>query len=253
MGDTTGISWTDKTFNPRIGCARVSLGCVNCYADDQSSRFGNFGESSPLWRRHGPRHVTSGAYWRKPLAWDRQAAAQGRQHKVFCASLADVFEDHPDLDEPRARLWALIEQTPHLTWQLLTKRQQNVAAMVLWGEHWPPNVWPGTSVEGQRWADERIPVLAGVPAAVRFLSVEPLTEPVRLDLSAIGWVILGGMSGPKYRQHQLRPEWARSVCDQCAAAGVAFFFKQWGGLRPKDGGKVPDGRERCDFPRRVAP
>jgi protein gp37 len=138
---------------------------------------------------------------------------------------------------------------PHLSWQLLTKRPEHVAGLVPWGDgSWPPNVWLGTSAESQRWADERIPVLRGIPARVRFLSAEPLTEAVTLDLDGISWVIVGGMSGPRWRRHVLRPEWARSVRDQCLSAGAAFFLKQWGGLHPKDGGKELDGRQWCEFP-----
>jgi protein gp37 len=245
MGEATGIEWTDHTFNPWIGCSRVSPACAGCYAADQSARFGNFGEESSLWRRNGLRHLT--ATWGSPVRWNRDAERDGHKARVFCASMADVFEDHPQVAEPRARLWDLISATPWLDWQLLTKRPENVTSMVPWPS-WPPNVWLGASAESQRWADSRIPVLTGIPAAVRFLSVEPLCEPVALDLSGIHWVILGGMSGPKYRRHQLQAEWARSVRDQCAAAGVAFFFKQWGGLHPKDGGKTLDGREWCEFP-----
>jgi protein gp37 len=212
MGEITGIGWTDHSFNPWIGCARESVGCANCYADDQSARYGNFGEASSLWRRHGPRHITSDAYWRKPLAWDRQAAREGRQHRVFCASMADVFEGRADLDEPRARLWALIEATPHLDWQLLTKRPGNVAAMAPWGDRWPPNVWLGTSVENQRWADARIPVLRAVPAAVRFLSCE------------------------------------ESIMAQCRAAGVPVFVKQDSGHRSGKQGRIPDELWIREFP-----
>jgi protein gp37 len=246
MGAETDIGWTDHTFNPWIGCSRVSPACAACYAAAWARQRRGTERGTALWKRNGPRQVTTPAYWRQPLKWDAEAAAGLTGPKVFAASLADVFEDHPDLDEPRSWLFDLIGQTPHLAWQLLTKRIENVPAMVPW-QTWPANVWLGTSVEGQRYT-ERAEVLASIPARVRFLSVEPLTEPVRLPLGGIHWVILGGMSGPRYKRHVLEPGWARSVRDQATAAGAAFFFKQWGGLHAKDGGKELDGREWCDFP-----
>jgi protein gp37 len=245
MGETTGIDWTDHTFNPWIGCSRVSPGCVNCYADDMSQRFG-MGKGQSLWRRHGKRQVTSAGNWRNPQKWDTAAFLAGRQARVFCASMADVFEDRRDLDEPRARLWRLIEGMPHLDWQLLTKRIDRVAELVPWGNSWPPNVWLGTSIENQTWADRRLPVLRTIPAAVRFVSAEPLLGPVRLDLDGIGWVICGGESGHNARP--MDPAWARQIRDDCLAAGVPFFFKQWGGITSKANGKVLDGREWCEFP-----
>ena len=247
MGSVTGIGWTDHTFNPWIGCSRVSPACAGCYAADSRTHAIISAREGNLWRRNGPRHITTST-WSDPPRWNREAQTAGVAAKVFAASLADVFEGRADLDEPRERLWALIGATPWLRWQLLTKRPENVAEMVPWGDDWPANVWLGTSAEGQRWADERIPVLETIPAKVLFLSVEPLIELVQLDLTAIDWVILGGMSGRNYKRHELQPEWARSIRDQCAAADTAFFFKQWGGLHSKDGGKVLDGREWCDFP-----
>lgn len=175
MGDTTGISWTDKTFNPWWGCSRVSPACVRCYADAQAKRYGH-----DVWRRKGPRRMLSDANWAKPVRWNREAEAAGVPFKVFCASMADVFESHPQVIEPRQRLWGLIETTPWLIWQILTKRIENVAEMAPWGDDWPANVWLGTSVENQRYADERIPVLLDVSAKVRFLSCEPLIGAVDL-------------------------------------------------------------------------
>jgi protein gp37 len=202
-------------------------------------------------------------YWRGPVKWNRDAQAAGVRARVFCASMADVFEDHPDVGVHRDRLWPLIETTPWLDWQLLTKRPENVAAMVPWSGTWPTNVWIGTSVETQRFADQRIPVLLALTgAAVRFLSCEPLLGP--LDLAgylprpadapwfplecrhgydhcpicdrtlapqdAIAWVISGGESGPKARPSH--PDWFRGLRDQCVAAGVPHLFKQWGEWSP---------------------
>jgi len=162
MSDTTRISWTDMTHNPWWGCARVSPACRFCYADSTAQRWG-----FQVWRRHGERRMLSEANWAKPLRWNRDAERAGVPAKVFCASMADVFEDHPDVAEPRKRLWGLIEVTPWLRWQLLTKRPENVAGMVPWGSRWPSWVWLGTSVENQRYADERIPILLRLRATAR--------------------------------------------------------------------------------------
>lgn len=256
MSDTTAIEWTDHTFNPWWGCSRVSPACRFCYADDQAKRYGH-----QVWRRHGPRRMLSDANWARPLKWNRDAERAGVPAKVFCASMADVFEDHPDVTEPRERLWGVIEATPWLCWQLLTKRPENITRMAPWGDSWPANVWMGTSVENQRYADERLPLLLAVPAKVRFLSCEPLLGPVDLKLTeevdgctcgvgpsgyygmhergcglemgphwGISWVIAGGESGG-LKARPMRPEWARSLRNQCQVAGVPFLFKQWGSNR----------------------
>ncbi|HEY7770469.1 DUF5131 family protein [Longimicrobium sp.] len=194
MGANTKIEWCDHTFNPWIGCQRVSPGCVNCYAEHTNTyvRVQRAG-GNELWGPKGARHVTSDANWRKPLAWNRLAAgnrttawALDKVHvrpRVFCASLADVFEDRPDLVAPRARLFALIQATPELDWLLLTKRPENMVRLAQasgWEGDWPANVWAGCTVEDQQRADERIAHLLAVPAAVRFLSCEPLLGPVDL-------------------------------------------------------------------------
>lgn len=198
MGEITGISWTHHTFNPWLGCQRVSPACGGakgvggCYAESLvTGRMGYNATSADPRRRltlWGPpstttRHRTSAANWRKPLAWDRAAKADGVRRRVFCASLADVFEAHPDLPAVRADLWPLIEACDGLDWQLLTKRPENIRAMVppAWRSSWPAHVWVGTTAEDQRRAEERIPHLLAVPAAVRFLSVEPMLEAVDLD------------------------------------------------------------------------
>lgn len=175
MSEFSKIEWTDHTFNPWWGCVRVSPACRFCYADSQARRYGH-----EVWRKRGPRRMLSDANWAKPLKWNRDAERAGVPAKVFCASMADVFEDHPDVAEPRKRLWDVIDATPWLRWQLLTKRPENVASMAPWGNDWPDNVWLGTSVETQRFADQRIPVLLDVPAKVRFLSCEPLLGPLNI-------------------------------------------------------------------------
>jgi protein gp37 len=246
MAENSKIEWTHHTFNPWRGCTKVSQGCKHCYAETMSGRNpGTLG----VWGPQGTRVVAAEGYWRQPLKWDKAAAEAGERHRVFCASLADVFEGPEtmpaeawvDVIEARARLMVLIAKTPHLDWLLLTKRPQNIGRMVppsWYANGFPSNVWIGTSVEDQAAADERIPHLIEVPARVRFLSCEPLLGPVDLrdfigwhpsdipDDSLIHWVIAGGESGANARP--MHPEWARSLRDQCQDAGVAFFFKQWG-------------------------
>lgn len=224
MGKTTGIAWTEHTFNPWAGCSRISPGCRNCYADNDWAQ--RFHPDKPLWRRDGDRMVMSDAKWREPAKWNREAQQARRPEFTFTASMADVFEDHPGIVDARTRFWDLIGATPWLRWQLLTKRPENVARMAPWADRWPDNVLLGTSVENQRWADTRIPILRSLPAAVRFLSCEPLLGPVELDLDGIGWVIVGGESGRDPRPFDL--DWARSIRDQCAAAGIPVFVKQMG-------------------------
>lgn len=157
----------------------MSPGCANCYAEGEDKRRCPGDEH---WGAKAPRRMLSDAHWKQPFAWNRKAREAGTPARVFCASMADVFEDHPDVTESRARLWRVIGGTPWLVWLLLTKRPENIAAMVPeeWFDVWPANVWPGTSVEDQQRADERIPHLLEVPAPVRFLSCEPLLGPVEL-------------------------------------------------------------------------
>lgn len=199
MGADSKIGWTDHTFNPWWGCERVSPGCQHCYAEAFAKRTGH-----DVWGRSADRRFLSDSAWAQPVKWNRQAEAEGVRRRVFCASMADVFEDRPELGEHRERLWTLIEATPWLDWLLLTKRPQNVLGMVPaqwlrerwtpsglpfapmfadreWSGLWPRNVWVGTTVEDQQRADERIPHLLAVPAPVRFLSCEPLLGGVRLD------------------------------------------------------------------------
>lgn len=255
MSQNSKIEWTDHTFNPWWGCAKVSPACKNCYAERLADRFGK-GE----WTPDGARAAASEATWATPQKWNRDAAKTGVRARVFCASMADVFEDRADLDPLRERLWALITATPHLDWLLLTKRPD---VMACWAEThpWPVNAWAGATVEDQRRADERIPALLRVPARVRFLSCEPLLGGLDLDPSGIHWVIAGGESGPGARPSH--PDWFRSLRDQCTAADVPFHFKQWGEFAPSgDGfgtnvrrvgkhaaGRLLDGVEHNDYPK----
>jgi protein gp37 len=229
MAKDSKIEWTHHTFNPWWGCERVTPACKNCYAETWAHRLG-----MDLWRKGAPRRMLSDAYWRQPLTWNREAARAGRHARVFCASMADVFEDRRDLDKPRERIWKLIAETPNLDWLLLTKRSHRVRHLTPWGNVWPRNVWLGTTVENQRWAEKRIPQLLANPAAVHFLSCEPLLGPVDLAAwmpgngreRAIGWVIAGGESG--HRARPMNPDWARLLRDQCQVHDVPFHFKQWG-------------------------
>lgn len=243
MGELTGIQWTDHTFNPWIGCTKVSEGCRHCYAEKTDARFGG-----GHWGKGAPRKRTSVAYWRQPLAWNRASGADvakgKRRHRVFCASLADVFDAEAP-PEARGELWELIRRTPWLDWQLLTKRPENILrfAPPWWATEPLPNVWLGTSVEDQAAADRRIPELLKIPAAVRFLSMEPLLGPVDLGLEknppgqrmlrwykpikhSLHWAIIGGESGPGARPFHL--SWARELVAQLRGAGVAAFVKQLG-------------------------
>jgi protein gp37 len=224
MGKNSSIEWTDHTFNPWWGCTKVSQACKFCYAEVWAKRTGN-----SLWGPKAPRRFFSDAHWREPLRWNDDAAAIGTRARVFCASMADVFEYRSELNAPRERLWALIEATPHLDWLLLTKRPQRIK---LARSDWPVNVWLGTTVEDQASADERIPELLKNHAVVRFLSCEPLVGPLDLKpyLSGINWVIAGGESGGKSRPSH--PKWFVNLRDQCLQAGVKFLFKQWGNWAP---------------------
>lgn len=273
----TKIEWADATLNPWSGCTKVSAGCAHCYAETLDKRWkGNH------WGPAGNRKITSEANWKKPLLWNRQAAASGTRARVFCASMADVFEDHPAISKARRRLFDLIESTPHLIWMLLTKRPGRIMDTVPegWQEKFPENVWMGTSIESQGVAHERIAHLLEVPSVIRFLSMEPLLSKVDLEQvfidpdskhitynvltgipydwdheltrgeerleETIHWVIAGGESGPKSRP--LEAEWVRLIRDQCLAAGVPFFFKQWGGVHKKQAGHLLDGQQWQQLP-----
>lgn len=180
MVENSNIEWTHHTFNPVLGCQKVGPGCDHCYAEGWAKRSGLVD-----WGPGETRRVTSDAYWRQPLKWERDARAAGERRRVFCASLADVF-DNAWPDGVRDRLWTLIKATPNLDWMLLTKRPGNIAKMLpdgliapAWGTGYP-NVWLGCTVVNQEEAERDVPKLLAVPAAVRFLSMEPLLGPVDL-------------------------------------------------------------------------
>lgn len=287
----TKIEWCNHTFNPWIGCTKVSSGCANCYAETQDK----FRRWTPDgWGKGKARRRTGEAYWKQPIKWNEAAREDIEEAlhdfgadeyiapprpRVFCASLADWLDDEVPI-EWLADLLGMIRCTPNLDWLLLTKRPENFQPR-MWevislgggnpvysecenfADQWvhsnaPHNVWIGTSVENQEMANKRIPKLLSIPAKVRFLSCEPLLGAVNLDFGAprqrnansyhaeIHWVICGGESGPDARP--MNPNWARSLRNQCADAGVPFLFKQWGewvGL-PDDADSMEE--PWCDLP-----
>lgn len=258
MSENSKIEWTDHTFNPWEGCQKVGPGCDHCYAETRNARFA--GGTAINWGPGAPRRRTSASNWELPKRWNAQAAAfmnqHGRRQRVFCASLADVFDNAVD-PQWREDLFRLIEATPNLDWLLLTKRIGNVGNMLPvpfdFAKQYP-NVWLGATITSQAEADRDIPKLLALPARVRFLSMEPLLGPVDLTsvmvanrvmrnmvpaIQRLDWVIVGGESGPGARP--MHPDWARGLSEQCAVAGVPFLFKQWGEW-------VPRGPESMGYP-----
>jgi len=277
MAENSKIEWTDHTFNPWMGCTKVSDGCKFCYAErDMDHRY-----HKVKWGPQGKRVRTAVNYWKQPSKWNKTLFVQcdvcglrqvlnehgrcpGCEHpmvatmkpvrqRVFCASLADVFELKEDqieeMDQWRSDFWKLIEQTPNLDWLLLTKRPENIETMI--PDEWfgfrtmPKNIWWGFSAENQKEFDARVPIMESFSRRhfqCYFVSIEPMLGPIDIrdwldeeDLgdedasmwsSPIDWVICGGESGPNARP--MNPEWARSLRDQCQEAGIPFFFKQWG-------------------------
>jgi len=238
MADGSAIEWTDATWNPVTGCTKITRGCDNCYA----ARF------AERWRGV-PDHPFATGFdltlrperLEQPLKWKRP-------RMIFVNSMSDLF--HKDVPhEFIDRVFATMEAADWHTFQLLTKRSslmRDYLHVRYAGERGPGHIWCGVSVEDAQ-ASARISHLRQSPAGVRFLSIEPLIGAVgKVNLSGIDWVIAGGESGPGARPIHL--EWVREVRDQCLAQNVAFFFKQWGGLRPKSGGRELDGREWSEFP-----
>lgn len=239
MGEKTEISWADSTFNAWIGCQKVSAGCDNCYAETlMDKRY-----HKVQWGPHGERKRTSVANWRNPVIWDRHHAAfqakHGHRQRVFCSSLADVFDNQVP-EAWRTDLYNLIVSTPNLDWLLLTKRPENIARMMA---GIPPNVWLGTTCEDQAAYDRRWPILLAVPARVLFVSYEPAIGPLtimKVD-DRPDWLICGGESGAGYRD--MPTAWAEDVGAECRHYGVPFFFKQMAGKKP-----IPEYLMRREFP-----
>lgn len=248
MGDKTSISWTDKTFNPVWGCTKVSPACDRCYAEGVAARF-----AAGAWGPHGVFREFGDAHWNEPIRWDNRARRDSQRVRVFCASMADVFDNRWPAGI-RDRLWGLIAATPHLDWQLLTKRPQNIAGMLPsnWGEGWP-NVWLGVTAENQTELDRRWPHLEAIPAAIRFLSCEPLLSPLILPdaRDRLHWVIVGGESGRGARMMPVA--WAADVLDQASDLGAAGFFKQAGSHRGPDWPETVTGKgdEPEQWPQRL--
>jgi protein gp37 len=239
MADSTAIEWTDATWNPVTGCTKISAGCDHCYAERFAERFRGtrghpFEPGFDLTLR--PERLEQPLRWRTP-------------RMIFVNSMSDLF--HKDIPkEFISRVFDTMERAPWHTFQVLTKRSslmQNFLIGRYGNQRGPAHMWFGVSVEGGS-QKSRIRHLREAPAGTRFLSIEPLIGAVgKLDLAGISWVIVGGESGPGARPMQ--PDWVRDVREQCLAQGAAFFFKQWGGLRPKSGGRELDGREWNDFPK----
>lgn len=301
MAENSNIGWTDHTFNPWIGCTKVSPGCAHCYAETLNHRWGK-----DNWGKGKPRRRTSESNWKQPLKWNREATkalfdwasdkpfaerdpnTKPRRPRVFCASMSDWLDDEVPI-EWLADLLKLIHDTPNLDWQLLTKRPENWNGRMematldhyartgdygvnKWLHDWrtglrpAENVWIGTSVENQEYADKRIPELLKIPAKVRFISAEPLLGPVdiwsvsdrwqsegwevagwtRENPFLFHWIISGGESGKGHRPMQI--EWMRSLHDQCRVAGVAWFCKQDSGPKPGMRGRIQDDLWAQEFP-----
>lgn len=270
MGEQTGISWTHHTFNPWWGCQRVSEACRNCYAEATDRR--DMFKEGTHWGPTAPRRFFPDKHWAEPEKWNRKAERAGERRRVFCASMADVFERRDDLVPHRLRLWHLIKRTPWLDWLLLTKRPENLPSMVPWLDsrylpEWPeelrgadpwPNVWLGVTAEDTEHMIDRVLALRAVPAAIRFVSCEPILEligdeifdralgPNRAALGTVHWLIVGDESGRGARP--ANPDWVRIARDACARHRVAFHFKQWAG---KDEPGIESVTERIPASRKI--
>lgn len=255
--ENSGISWTDHTFNPVIGCTKVGPGCDHCYAERDNIRRKWVPSWGVVGQADAPRKRTSIGYWRQPLKWDRDAVAAKEagwpvKNKVFCASLADVFDN---AWEPQVRidLWDLMESTPNLRWILLTKRIGNVTKL-------SPRPLPknagimATMVNQEEW-DRDYPKLMAIDATWHGVSGEPLLGPINMGPliekhGKLDWMITGGESGPVRRE--LDMNWVRDIHVQCHIRGITFHHKQNGGLRGKDAGCLIDGVEYKHFPPALA-
>jgi protein gp37 len=234
VGDQSAIEWTDATWNPVTGCTKVSPGCKHCYAERLAERLqamGNRRYQNGFRLTLHPDQLTLPLRWREP-------------RRIFVNSMSDLFHEAVP-DDFIMRAFEIMGRAHWHVFQVLTKRAQRLAELAP-KLSWSTNVWQGVSVETSRYFP-RIRLLREVPAKVRFLSLEPLLGPLsELPLAGIDWVIVGGESGPGHRV--VKPEWVRRIRDQCAAAEVPFFFKQWGGRTSKAGGRMLDGEEWNGMP-----
>jgi protein gp37 len=234
MADRSAIEWTEATWNPVTGCDKVSPGCAHCYAEAFAERWRGVaghpyeqGFDLRLW----PQRLNQPQRWKRP-------------RMIFVNSMSDLFHERIPVDFIR-RVFDSIENAHWHTFQILTKRPERMVELAD-QLSWPANVWMGVSIENRRFVD-RADALREVPAAVRFISAEPLLGPLEgLDLARIDWLIAGGESGPYARPAKV--EWIRELRDRCEDEGVAFFFKQWGGRTPKAGGRLLDGIEHNGMP-----
>jgi protein gp37 len=235
VSDKSAIEWTEATWNPVTGCDQVSPGCAHCYAKTFAERWKGVsghpyeqGFRLRLW----PQRLDHPIRWRRP-------------RRIFVNSMSDLFHEQVPADYI-ARVFEVMVQADHHVFQVLTKRHDRLVELAR-DLPWPPNVWMGVSIENRRFV-HRADALRQVPAEVRFISAEPLLGPLEgLDLSEIDWLIAGGESGPGHRR--VDKDWLTELRDQCHAAQTAFFFKQWGGFRPKSGGRELDGRTWDEYPR----
>ena len=246
MGDTTGIAWTDHTWNPWQGCHKTSEGCLNCYMHRDKRRYGQ--DPTVVVR-------SSNATFRRPITWHKVVlyAANGglipKPELVFACSWSDFFIE--EADPWRADAWTIIKRTPCLTYQILTKRAENIATRLPtdWHEGWA-NCWLGCTAENQTQADARLSLLVNLPAVLRFVSIEPILGLVDISpwlANGIAWVVCGAESGPCARPAD--PDWFRSLRDQCVAAGVPYFLKQMMVNGKLDHEPVLDGHTWREFPR----
>jgi protein gp37 len=252
MGENSNIAWCDHTMNPWLGCQKVSAGCDHCYAETMMDKRYH----RVQWGPHGERIRTSEANWKLPFRWAKKArealedfdvgmlTMRPHRPRVFCASLADVF-DNKAPKGARDDLWGIIEDTPELDWLLLTKRPENISDMIppKWDCGLPRHIWVGTTAEDQDAFDRRWPVLAKVPAKIRFISYEPAIGPltIRDHKELPNWLICGGESGPGYRD--MPAAWAGDIGWECKGLGIPFFMKQMAGKRP-----IPPGLLVREFP-----
>ena len=234
------IEWTDNTFNPWWGCQKVSEGCQHCYAESLAKRWGH-----NLWS--GDKRVFGDKHWSQPLIWDKDAGEKGIKVKVFCASMADVFDSQAPPHE-REKLWRLIRTTHNLIWLMLTKRPENFGRFLPddWEDGYK-NVWLGVTCENQK-NTTRLNILKDIPAYSRFVSAEPLIGPIKYDFSKFDWIIIGGESGPRCRPMDLN--WAREIRNQTKQTKTALFLKQLGGHPNKRGHEkaILDGVYWKEFP-----
>ncbi|MFY1635802.1 DUF5131 family protein [Solwaraspora sp. WMMB335] len=243
MADRSAIEWTESTWNPTTGCDRISQGCDNCYALSLAKRLKAMGslkyqtDGSPQTSGPGFGVAVHEDTLDAPLRWREPRT-------VFVNSMSDLFHARVPFIFV-ARVFATMVATPQHTYQILTKRATRLSRLAA-DLPWPPNVWMGVSVEDESQS-RRIDYLRNVPAAVRFISAEPLLGPLdKIEFTGIDWVIGGGESG--HHARPMHPEWIRGIRDSCIDAKVAFFFKQWGGRNPKIGGRVLDGRTWDQMP-----